>query len=195
MDRDGVINEIVFHQEMGIIETPFTVKQFRLRPGVAKAIRQINRLGFKTIVVSNQPGLAMRHFSRKILSDITNRMIQQLRKEKARIDAVFYCPHHPSKGTGALRRRCTCRKPKAGLLFQAARQLNINLKKSYMVGDSIFDIQAGRRAGCKTLLLGHLKCDLCHLMARRGIEPHYLVKNLSHAAGHIRRLEQRLNSR
>lgn len=191
LDRDGVVNEVLFHKEMGLIETPFTVKQFRLKQGVAKAIRRINRLGLKVVVVSNQPGVAMRHFSRKTLVAITKKMKAALKKGGAFLDGVYYCLHHPTKGTGALKRKCACRKPKAGLLKQAARELNIDLGKSYMVGDSIFDVQAGQRAGCKTFLLAHLKCDLCDLMARRGVRPDYIVKDLSSAVRQIAKLEQR----
>ena len=195
LDRDGVINEIIFDREMGIIETPFTVKQFRLKQGAAQAIRQINRLGLKAVVVSNQPGVAMRHFSRKTLTAITQKMRADLKKEGASLDAVYYCLHHPTKGIGALKRKCACRKPKAGLLKQAARDLNIDLRKSYMVGDSIFDVQAGRRAGCKTFLIAHLKCDLCHLMSRRGIKPDYLVKTLKEVSARIVKLERALTEK
>ena len=186
LDRDGVINEILFHQEMGIIETPFTVKQFQLKRGAAAAIRQIKQLGFRAVVVSNQPGVAMGHFSRKTLDKITNGMILELKKQNAILDGIYYCLHHPQRGRGKLKQHCQCRKPKAGLLYQAARDLNIDLKNSFMIGDSIFDVQAGQRAGCKTLLLAHLKCDLCHLMARKGIEPDYRVDDLRTAVRKIR---------
>lgn len=192
LDRDGVINSLIFHREMGIIESPFTVPQFRLKAGVARAIREINRLGLKAIVVSNQPGVAMRHFSRKTLNAITRKMTAELKRMGAFLDGIFYCLHHPTKGFGLLKRNCNCRKPKPGLLREAARRHGINLKKSYLVGDSILDVKAGLRAGCKTFLTAHLKCDLCHLMARRGIRTHYLVKDLSEAVRKIRGLERRI---
>ena len=182
LDRDGVVNELLFHQEVGIIETPFTVDQFKLKKNAGKGIRRINRLGFKVIIVSNQPGIAMRHFSRKTLEAINLKMIQSLAKDKARLDGIFYCLHHPVKGLGALKKKCACRKPKPGLLFQAAKLFNIDLKKSFIIGHRILDVQAGKAAGCETILLAHLKCDLCHLMARRGIKPDYLVKDILTAA-------------
>lgn len=190
LDRDGVINEIIFHSELGIIETPFTVKQFHLKPGAARAIGKINQLGLKAVVVSNQPGLAMRHFSKKTLSAINTKMVRELKKENACLAGIFYCVHHPTKGIGKLKKKCLCRKPRPGLLFRAAKELNIDLKKSYMIGDSIVDVQAGQRAGCKTFLLAHLKCDLCHLMAKRGIKPDYLVKDLSEASKRIGKIEK-----
>ena len=185
LDRDGVINEIIFHQEMGIIETPFTVKQFRLKSGITHTIRRLNKLGFKTVVVSNQPGVAMRHFSRKTLHAITWKMKRLLARGGARLDGIYYCLHHPQKGFGALRKKCRCRKPKPGLFFQAAREMNLDLKRSFMIGDSITDVEAGKRAGVKTILLAHLKCDLCHWMARRGIKPDFMAKNLTDAVRRI----------
>ena len=191
LDRDGVINEILFHREMGILETPFTPAQFKLRPKVGQAIRRINRLGLKVVVASNQPGVAMGHFTKKTLEAITNKMKHDLARKGARLDAVYYCLHHPAKGKGRLRRICSCRKPKAGLLRRASRELGIDLGKSYFVGDSILDVQAGKRAGCRTLLLAHLKCDLCHLMARKGVRPYRLTKDLGSAVREIERLERR----
>jgi D-glycero-D-manno-heptose 1,7-bisphosphate phosphatase len=182
LDRDGVINEILFHREMGILDTPFTVGQFKLKKNAGKAVRIINRIGFKVIIASNQPGVAMHHFSRKTLEAINFKMIRSLAKQHAHLDGIFYCLHHPEKGCGALKKKCSCRKPKPGLLFQAAKLFNIDLKKSYMIGDSILDVQAGKAAGCKTILIAHLKCDLCHLMAKRGIKPDYLVSDLLAAA-------------
>jgi D-glycero-D-manno-heptose 1,7-bisphosphate phosphatase len=191
LDRDGVINEILFFEELGIIETPFHPKQFRLLPNAAQAIAQLNRLGLKTIVVSNQPGVAMSHFSKETLSAINKKMTRLLAEKKARLDGIYYCLHHPQKGKGPLKKQCLCRKPRPGLLYQAAKDFNLDLRKSYIIGDSITDVQAGRRAGCKTILLAHSKCDLCRLMARRGIKPELRAKNLLNAVQKIRQLEKR----
>ena len=194
LDRDGVINEILFHKEVGLLETPFTPAQFKLKPGAAEAVRRLNRLGLRVVVVSNQPGVAMRHFSRKTLILITQKMIRLLKQKGARLDGIYYCIHHPEKGFGALRKRCTCRKPKPGMLRLAAKELGIDLRGSYMIGDSILDVRAGRSVGCKTFLLAHLKCDLCHLMARRGIKPDYLMKDLKAAVRRIEKLERKNHS-
>ncbi len=184
-----MINEILFHQEQGLLETPFTVSQFKLKKGAAKAIGEINRMGLKAVVVSNQPGIAMRHFSKDTLRKVTEKMCRQLwTSGKSYLDGIYYCIHHPEKGFGSLKKRCTCRKPKAGLFKQAAKDFNIDLKNSFMIGDSILDVQAGKTAGCKTFLLAHLKCDLCHLMNRRGIKPDYLVKGLASAVKKIKTL-------
>ena len=191
LDRDGVINKIIFHQEMGLIETPFTVDQFQLMPGAARAIQTINRLGLRAIVVSNQPGVAMRHFTKETLQKITYKMIELLRKRGAYLDGVYYCVHHPQKGFGSLKKRCSCRKPKAGLLREAAKDFKINLKRSCMIGDSILDVQAGKKVRCKTFLLAHLKCDLCYVMAKKGIKPDFLVKDLLAAVKKIGQLKMK----
>lgn len=194
LDRDGVINEILFHKELGLLETPFTVSQFKLKKGAARAIGQINRIGLKTVVVSNQPGIAMRHFSKNTLRKVTEKMCRELWAEKAYLDGIYYCIHHPEKGFGSLKKRCNCRKPKAGLFKQAAKDFNIDLKKSFMIGDSILDVQAGKAAGCKTFLLGHLKCDLCNFMGRKGIKPDYWVKDFPAAVKKIKGLAKNSKS-
>lgn len=193
-DRDGVLNDLLFDEEAGILESPFSPKQFRLKRGVAQVISKINGLGLKSILVSNQPGIGMGRFSVRTLEKITAKMVRELRKSGAFFDGIYYCFHHPEKGLGKYKRNCSCRKPKAGLLFRAARDHGIDLRRSFMVGDSIFDVQAGRRAGCKTFLLAHLKCDLCDLMRRRGIKPHYLVKDLSAVVTQIVRLTKKKRS-
>ncbi len=184
LDRDGVINDIIFHQEMGLLETPFTVTQFKLKKNAGNAVRKINHLGLKAIIASNQPGLARGNFSKKTLAGINQKMAAGLKKEGAHLDDIFYCTHDR-------KHRCICRKPKPGLLKNAAKRHRLNLKKSYMIGDSITDVMAGRAAGCTTILLAHLKCDLCHLMAKKGIKPHYQVSNLIEAVRLIERLEKK----
>jgi D,D-heptose 1,7-bisphosphate phosphatase len=189
LDRDGVINRIVYHRELGIIDTPFTVGQFRLLPGVAQAIRKINRLGLKAVVVSNQPGIAKRHFSHKTLVDMTKKMERAMKRGGAYLDAIYYCLHHPQAVNPAYKRRCPCRKPNPGLLKRGAEELKIDLKSSFLVGDGIPDIQAGRRAGCRTILIGNWKCDLCKLMEAKKLKPDYIASDILDA---IRFIEKNL---
>jgi D,D-heptose 1,7-bisphosphate phosphatase len=191
LDRDGVINQIIFFREMGIIESPFTVSQFKLMQGAGTAIRKINQMGFLTVVVSNQPGVAMKHFSKRMLLKITDYMQRCLKKHKAYLNGIFYCISHPTKGHGRLRNRCKCRKPKPGMLRIASDDLEIDLSKSYVIGDSIIDVEAGLRAGCKTILVAHLKCDLCQLMEQRGVKPHFIAKDLPAAINLVQQLESK----
>ena len=188
LDRDGVINRIIYHRNIGVIDTPFTVKQMRLLPAAAGAIKKLNRLGLKAVVVSNQPGIAKGHFDRPTLKAMTEKMVRALKRGGATLDGIYYCLHHPQAINSSYRKRCSCRKPQPGLLKKAARELDIDLIGSFMVGDSITDVQAGRRAGCTTILIGTLKCDLCRLMQEEKIEPDHIVPDILSAANLIQNL-------
>ena len=185
LDRDGVINRLIYHQESGIIDSPFVVSQFQLLPGVGQAISLLNTLGYKVIVVTNQPGIAKNHFSLAILDRMHRLMENELKADKAVLDGVYYCPHHPEGENLAYRTVCQCRKPEAGLLMRAAQDFNLDLTQCYMVGDSLADIQAGQRAGCRAVLVGKMKCDLCNLMEEQRVKPDAIVGNLAEAVGVI----------
>ena len=178
LDRDGVINEVVYHKEMGIIDSPFTVEQFILLPKVGDAINKFHDLGFKVIVVSNQPGLAKDHLSMDVFENIREKMNRELKKNGAAVDAEYYCFHHPYGKIKKYTKICDCRKPKPGMLKKAAEEHHIDLSKSWMIGDGITDMQAGQTAGCKTILIGRMKCDLCRIMEDEHIKPDYIKPNL-----------------
>ena len=150
LDRDGTINKYV-----GYLRTP---EQFELLEGVGEAIRKINFSGYLAIVVTNQPVIARGEVTADGLQQIHNKMETMLGKEGAYLDGVYYCPHHPDKGFAGeveeLKVVCECRKPKAGLLLKAAKDFNIDLSQSWMIGDSENDVLAGKNAGCKTALIG-----------------------------------------
>ncbi len=149
LDRDGTINSY-----KGFLTHP---DDFELLPGVAEAIRTINHSGYLCIVVSNQPVIARGDCTFEELQTIHDKMETLLGKEGAFVDGIYYCPHHPDKGFEGERPEykidCDCRKPKAGLLFQAAKDWNIDLSQSYMIGDSDRDVEAGKNAGCKASIL------------------------------------------
>jgi len=182
LDRDGVINEVIYHKEMGIIDSPFTVEQFKLLPKVAEAINTFQNLGFKVIVVSNQPGLAKDNFSTSVFEQIREKMRNELKKDGATVDAEYYCLHHPYGKIKKYTKVCDCRKPKPGMLTKAAEEHNIDLSESWMIGDGITDMQAGQNAGCKTILIGRMKCDLCKLMEDEKVKPDYIKPNLYKAS-------------
>lgn len=150
LDRDGTINEYV-----GFLTD---IKEFRLLDGVAEAIRKINASGYLAIVVTNQPIIARGEVSFTELQEIHNKMETLLGAEGAYIDAIYFCPHHPDKGFEGERVEykisCDCRKPKPGMLLKAAEDFNIDLSRSWMVGDRKNDVEAGKNAGCKTVLIG-----------------------------------------
>jgi len=186
LDRDGVINEIIYHQEMGIIDSPFTVEQFCLLPHVAEAISLVNRMGFKAVVISNQPGIAKGHFNQETLARVDAKMKSELNAAGAFLDGIYYCLHHPQASNANYKKDCDCRKPKPGLLLQAARECDIDLANSFMIGDGLTDIQAGHSAGCKAILLGRVKCDLCRVMQDMDVSPDYIALNLLEAVERIR---------
>jgi len=145
LDRDGTINKYV-----GFLTKP---EQFELIPGAAEAIKEINKSGYLVIVVTNQPVIARGDCTWEDLHGIHNKMETELGKEGSFVDAIYICPHHPDKGFEGERSEykyeCNCRKPAPGLLLQAAQDLNIDLSKSFMIGDSERDVDAGKTAGCK----------------------------------------------
>jgi D,D-heptose 1,7-bisphosphate phosphatase len=185
LDRDGVINELVYHQEVGVIDSPFTVEQFRLLPGVGDAIKRLREGGYKVVLVSNQPGIAKGHMSTETFAKIRKRMKGDLAKEGAFIDGEYYCFHHPEARVEWFKINCGCRKPSPGLLLQASRDLEIDLSQSWMIGDGLSDIKAGKSAGTRTILLGRMKCELCHLMGEEDARPDAIAANLSEAAQFI----------
>jgi len=189
LDRDGVINELVYY-EAGIIDSPFTVDQFRLCTGAGKAIRRLNNAGFLAIVVSNQPGIARNHFSMVTLEQMNEKMAREISIDGAHIDKIYYCPHHPEGKNPAYRQVCKCRKPEPGLLLQGIDDFGLNPEECYMVGDNLTDVMAGRRTGCKTILLGKQKCEVCQLMDELDAHPDKITLNLPEAVEFILRIER-----
>jgi len=142
LDRDGTINEEVIYLSC--------VEQFRLLPGAGDAIRSLNQRGWPVIVITNQSGLARGYFSDKELSLVHLKMKAALNREGAHLDGVYVCPHQPEDG-------CSCRKPGTALFEQAAQEFDIDLSKSYAIGDKMTDLLPGARLGCRTVLVltGH----------------------------------------
>lgn len=150
LDRDGTINKYV-----GFLRN---IDDFELLPGAAEAIRKINESGNLAIVITNQPVIARGEVTWEQMKEIHNKMETLLGKEGAYLDSIYFCPHHPDKGfegeISELKIDCDCRKPKPGLFFRAAKDFNIDLSESWMVGDGKNDVLAGKNAGCKTALIG-----------------------------------------
>ncbi len=153
LDRDGTINEYV-----GFLKS---VEEFKLLDGVAEAVKKINDSGYLAIIITNQPVIARGEVSFEQLSEIHNKMETLLGAEGAYLDAIYFCPHHPHKGYEGERAEyktdCSCRKPKPGLILRAANDFNIDLSKSFMIGDTENDVLCGKNAGCLTATIG--ACD------------------------------------
>lgn len=145
LDRDGVINK-----HIGFLRKS---EEFELVPGAIEGIKAINKSGYLAIVVTNQPVIARGECTFEELQKIHDKMETELGKEGAFLDAIYICPHHKDKGFEGERPDykfdCDCRKPKPGLLLQAAKDFNIDLSQSYMIGDNVTDVESGKNAGCK----------------------------------------------
>lgn len=139
LDRDGTLVD-----ELGFLHD---ARRVRLLPGAAEGVRLFNRAGWRTVVVTNQSGIARGLFDERALAEVHARLQELLAREDAHLDAILHCPHHPEEGAPPLRCTCACRKPAPGLLLEAARRLALDLAASWTVGDSLRDLEAGQRAG------------------------------------------------
>jgi len=144
-DRDGTLCA-----EVGYVNHP---SRLALLPRTAETIRRVNDLGWAAVLATNQAGAARGYFPPHVLADTHRRLVALLAAEGARLDGIYACTHHPELGPPGLRRRCTCRKPRPGMLLRAARELGLDLSRSYMVGDSFRDVGAGRNAGVAATVL------------------------------------------
>ena len=181
LDRDGVINHMVYNPEFGLVDSPANPDEFQLLPGVGEAVHQINQLGLLAIVISNQPGIAKGKFTPAVLEAITEKMHRELSKAGARLDSVYYCLHHPQAAIDEYRVECECRKPKPGLLKQAAQELDISLEHSFFIGDGITDVLAGQSAGVKTILVSSRKLYVYDALAEQNANPDHIVSSLAEA--------------
>lgn len=145
LDRDGTINE-----EVGYLDGP---EKLKLLPGAAEAIRLVNASGMKAVVVTNQSGVARGIFDEVVVGAAHARLRELLLLEGGFLDGIYFCPHHPTEGRGRYLLSCDCRKPAPGLLLQAAAELNLDPAGSYMVGDTLKDIEAGERVGARGVLV------------------------------------------
>jgi D-glycero-D-manno-heptose 1,7-bisphosphate phosphatase len=163
LDRDGVINKVILRE--GKPFSPRRLDQYVLNDGIREAVQQLKNNGFKIIVVSNQPDLARGEITEDILHSMTERL-----KSEIPIDDIYICPHDDHH-------KCSCRKPRPGMLLQAAQKWDIDLTESFLIGDTWKDMEAGKACGCKTILL-----DACYNQdARCDLR----VKSLSEAASII----------
>jgi len=138
LDRDGIINEVVFREKKHV--SPRTFKEFKLKKGIQKFLQKVKKSGFLTIIVTNQPDIA-----RGLMKPDELKKMHNFIEKELPIDEIFCCPHNDSDN-------CSCRKPKPGMLIESAKKWQIDLKNSFIVGDSRKDMDAGKNAGCKTIL-------------------------------------------
>jgi len=175
LDRDGVINEIIYNEDTELMDSAQNVSQFHMFPYVPKVVQAIRDKGYYVFVVTNQPGAAKGKSTPLKLYDINTHFWQMVD-----VDDIFTCMHYPKmlplSKEPYLIRTCDCRKPKPGLLMRACEKYNIDLENSFMVGDSYTDVLAGKAAGVKTVLLGGMRCDVCNRLD--GNKPDYILDDL-----------------
>ena len=175
IDRDGTISE-----EVGYINHP---SRFRVFPYAAAAIKHLNDAGWLAIVVTNQAGVARGYFSEDMIQTVHAEMTKELENGGARLDAVYYCSHHPSVGEPPYRFDCDCRKPKPGLISRAARDFDIDLAGSWMVGDRYSDVELARNAGVQSMfvLSGYGRGEWEHQRSTWTEQPDLVAENLLEA--------------
>jgi D-glycero-D-manno-heptose 1,7-bisphosphate phosphatase len=174
LDRDGTICE-----EVGFLKN---IEDFRLISGSGPAIRDINAREWYTVVISNQSGIARGFMNEKEVDTVNQHMLEILRKENAKLDGIYFCPHHP-KGNPPYNIHCKCRKPSPGMLLQAQQDLNIDLEESVVIGDKYSDVKTGHNLNASGILLltGFGKRELRRYRNKWERPPDYIAKNLSEA--------------
>jgi D-glycero-D-manno-heptose 1,7-bisphosphate phosphatase len=177
LDRDGTVVRDVNYL--------CSVRRLRLLPGAGRAIRRLNAAGFAVVIATNQSGVARGLLTEADLAEIHAALTRRMSRHGARLDAICYCPHHPQAVLPAYRKRCRCRKPSPGLLVRAARRLDLDLRASFAVGDSTRDIEAGRGAGCRTVLLRPGRAGRRESPPPAGPAPDHVANNLAEAVAWI----------
>ena len=175
LDRDGTINE-----QMGYVNH---LTRFSILSGVAEGIRLLNGHGFHVVVVSNQSGVARGYFPIDLVHEIHDFMKAYFRKNRAAVDGIFFCPHHPGGSVPEYAIQCNCRKPKTGLIEQACTSMDIDLSRSYVVGDRCDDIELAERARMKGILVktGYGLGEIDHVLPFRAVKPAHIADDLFHA--------------
>jgi D-glycero-D-manno-heptose 1,7-bisphosphate phosphatase len=179
IDRDGTISE-----EVGYVNHP---SRYRVFPYAAEAIKQLNEAGWLAVLVTNQAGVARGYFTEDVIGAVHDLLARELEGGGARLDAIYYCPHHPSVGEPPYRFDCDCRKPRPGLIRRAAADLDIDLAASWMVGDRYSDTELARNAGTRAALVlsGYGRGEWEYQRGAWRHEPDLVAENLLEAVRKI----------
>lgn len=182
VDRDGTIN----------VDGPYLSDpaNFQMYPGVGEGIKKLKDQGFKVIVITNQSGIGRGYFTEKELTEIHERMKAEFRKFNTDVDDIYYCPHHPDAN-------CDCRKPKTKLFEMAIKEHCVDIKKSYMMGDKMQDMEAGKKVGIKTILIPVSNESREHELSKkiRGCKPDYVARNFTEAVDWISNMDNAIRKR
>lgn len=184
LDRDGIIIKMHYDRKFGTIDTSLSVKQIEFVSGIFDFLHFAQKLGYLLILISNQPGVGIKKINIQAHKRMKAYIVKTFRSHGITLDGEYYCLHHPYASLPKYRKDCVCRKPKTGFFMQAARDYDIDLKQSWMIGDGVYDIIAGHNAGCKTILVGNIiEAEYLSILEKKmeGIKPDYLVKYISEA--------------
>ena len=181
LDRDGTINE-----EIDFLSSP---EELSLIPEYAAAIKVANELGLKVFITTNQSGISRGLLTEERLTEIHKSLQHLLQESDAYVDAIYYCPHHPEIGEEPYRMECECRKPNIGMLTRAANEFDVDLKKSFVIGDRLIDIQTGNNCGAVSILVltGYGKQEL-ELPSAHDVQIQYIAENLYDAMQYVKRI-------
>lgn len=190
IDRDGTLNRMVYDDTHGLMDSPRRPEQVEMIPGAGRFLKEVRLMGYLAIVISNQPGLTKGTLRMDELIAVNRQLAEFLLGEGGAWDDLYYAAYHPDGGPGACaeyEQQKAYRKPKPGMLWAAAEQHGIDLAQSWMVGDGIVDIQAGRVAGCKTILVSKLKLEQAEAFVNMdNAQPDFVVDSLDEALEIIR---------
>jgi len=183
-DRDGTVNE-----QMGYINH---ISRFQLLPGVSEAIRLLNENNFLAIIVTNQSGVARGYFPIELIHELHSFMMDSLRKNGANIDAIFFCPHYPRGKVPEYSRECDCRKPGTGLIDQAREAFDIDMSRSYLVGDHSTDLELAHRCNLDGIMVktGYGLGEVLYILPQMAIKPCYIADDLLDAVKWIMERER-----
>lgn len=179
LDRDGVLDELVFYEAAGAWEAPRSPADVRMVDEVAEPLARLHAAGWLLVIVTNQPDWAKEKTTRESLLEVHDTIVRNIESGGARIARSYLCFHHPDATVPELRVVCDCRKPGTASLLRAARELGIDLASSWMVGDQDSDLTCGRAAGCRVALVEHE--GSAHKRGR--VEPDLRCRNLGELAG------------
>ena len=181
LDRDGVLLSLVYDTKNDLVRTPLSVKEIVFAPHVVATLSAIQALGYKLFVVSNQPDLALKRINQKTFQAMQDHIESFFKKNQINIEEYYYCFHHPFALFPSYKKICDCKKPKPGLIFRAAKEHDIDLSRSWMIGDGVNDVIAGHTAGCRTILIANLlESGYLTILENNlnGIHPDYIVKKI-----------------
>lgn len=175
LDRDGTIIE-----EREFIKSP---KGVSFIPGVFKALKTLRESGFKLVVVSNQSGVARGILTKEMVKNVNRFVQEKFAKNKIILDEFYYCPHHPRIGNSSYTKICNCRKPKSGMVARAKKKFNLDLKKSFVIGDRISDVLLGKNIKAKSILVltGYGKNELVNLKKSKLNKPDFIARDIREA--------------